>query len=153
MTAYGDAATALLEHQPHATSRLCALIAYYPSTIPDPSRTHFAMDISVLVHLAGSDVGVRRTQEVLGIQGKRRTIRKRLSPGLGVGGELKLSYPSYSYRDVGSGFAEHDLEEFDGVVHEVAWTRTVRLLREAFGVSVDVEGVWDGFVSGMVPHC
>lgn len=147
--AYGDAASALLEAHQRATNRMCALIGYYPSTIPDPTRTHFPMDVSVLVHLAGGDIAVRRTQEVVGIQGKRRTYRKKLSSGLGVGGELKLSYPSYMYDGVEPGFSEHDLDEFDLVAHEVAWTRTIKVLREAFGIKIDVERVRDQHIENL----
>ena len=147
--AYGDAASALLEAHQRATNRMCALIGYYPSTIPDPTRTHFPMDVSVLVHLAGGDIAVRRTQEIVGIQGKRRTYRKQLSSGLGVGGALKLSYPSYMYDNVEPGFAEHDLDEFDPVAHEVAWTRTLRLLREAFGIKIDIERVRDQHIENL----
>ncbi|KAG8534411.1 uncharacterized protein KY384_001256 [Bacidia gigantensis] len=149
VVAYGDAASALLTHHPAATSRFSALIAYYPSTIPDPTRTSYGMDISILVHLTGTNVNITRNQEVLGIQGKRKTVRKRIDPGLGVGGELKLAYPSYSYKGVESGFAEHDLEEYDSVAAEVAWGRTLGVLREVFGVKVDVERIKDQFVEGM----
>lgn len=107
------------------------------------------MNISVLLHLAGSDIGVRRTQEVLGIQGKRKTIRRNVAKGMGLGGEIKLSCPTYSYKEVGPGFAEHDLEEFDEIAAGVAWTRTLKVLREAFALKVDVEGIRDRHVESM----
>lgn len=65
----------------------------------------------MLVHLAGAEVGVTRNTEVLGIQGKRKTVRKRLDPGEGYGGSLKLGYQAYTYEACEPGFAEHDLDE------------------------------------------
>lgn len=125
--------------------RLVAVIAYYPSTIPSVN-TKFPPSVKVLVHLAGSEVGVRRTTEVLGIQGKRKTVRKRIDPGEGHGGSLKLGYQAYTYGGAEPGFAEHDLEEFEGVAEGVAFTRTLATLRQAFRIEGGVEGVRDGFV-------
>ena len=132
-----------------SSPRLCSIVAYYPSSIPDPARTHYPMAISLLLHLAGSDIGIRRTQEILGIQGKRKTLRRNLAKGTGLGGELKLNCPTYSYKEVGPGFAENDLEEFDEIASSVAWTRTLKTLREAFAVRVDVEGIRDRHVESM----
>lgn len=141
--AFGDAASACLEAHIKSRPRLCALIAYYPSAIPDPIKTKFPMATSVLVHLVGDEIGVRRTSEVLGIQGKRKTVRKRVQAGLGIGGELKISYPSYKYEGVESGFAEHDLEEYDAVAESLAWTRSLGVLRRAFGMYDDIERTRD----------
>ena len=70
--AYGDAAAVALDVFRGGMARLVVLVSYYPITIPDPSAT-FPIGIKVLVHLAAGTVGVTRTHEVLGIQGKRRT--------------------------------------------------------------------------------
>jgi hypothetical protein len=85
---------------------------------------------------------VTRTQQVLGLQGKRRTIRKRIDPGLGAGGTLNLSYPTYTY-DAEPGFAEHDLDEYERISAEVAWTRSLDTVRRAFRNDVDLESVWE----------
>ena len=119
--------------------------------IPDPSRVHYPMNLLVLLHLVGPEIGIKRTPEVLGIQGKRKTVRRKLAQGAGLGGTLKLNARSYSYKGVGAGFAENDLEEFDGAAAGVAWTRTVGALREGFGVRVEVEAVRDRFVEGELP--
>jgi hypothetical protein len=119
---------------------MCALVAYYPTTIPDPS-TRFPLTICVLVHLAGSTVGVNRTQQVLGLQGKRRTVTKRIDPGIGTGGTLKIGYPTYTYDDAEPGFAEHDLDEYERISAELAWTRTLDVLRRAFRKDVNLEKV------------
>ncbi len=148
-TAYGDAASFCLDHYASPTSagatKLGALIAYYPSTIPDPSprNTHFPGQLQVLVHLAGSTIGVRKTQQLLGIQGKRSTIRKSITPGKGTGGSLKLAFPTYTYENVDPGFAEHDLDEYDRVAEELAWGRTLEVLMRVFHRQHDVERVWE----------
>jgi len=80
--------------------------------------------MKVLVHLAGQEIGVNRTPQVLGIQGKRRTITKKLPRGTEPGGMLNLAYPSYKYEDVEPGFAEHDLEEYDKVAARLSWSRS-----------------------------
>ena len=61
-----------------------------------------------------------------------------------------MSCPTYSYKEVGSGFAENDLEEFDEIAAGVAWTRTLKVLREAFAVKVDVEGIRDRHLESML---
>ena len=106
------------------------------------------MAVTVLMHLAGGDIGVRRNQELLGIQGKRKTVRKRMARGLGVGGEMKLGCLSYKYEGVEPGFAEHDLEDFDPIAEDLAWSRTLQVLRDAFGIKVDLERVRDQHVEG-----
>ncbi|KAI4156634.1 MAG: hypothetical protein LQ340_000137 [Diploschistes diacapsis] len=141
--AYGDAASVILESHVKPTPRLIALIAYYPSAIPDPGRTSYPMEMTVLMHLAGGVVGVRRNQELLGVQGKLKTVRKRLARGLGVGGEMKLGCASYKYEGVEPGFAEQDLEDFDSIAEDLAWGRTLQVLRQAFGMKVDVEKIRD----------
>jgi hypothetical protein len=95
------------------------------------------------VHLAGTTVGVNRTQQLLGIQGKRRTLQRRINPGIGTGGTLKIAYPSYTYDHAEPGFAEHDLDEYERVPAELAWSRTLDVLRRAFRKDVDLEKVWE----------
>jgi hypothetical protein len=99
--------------------------------------------MKVLVHLAGSEVGVTRAPEVLGIQGKRRTVTRTVPKGSIPGGRLKLAYPSYSYEDAEPGFAEHDLEEWDKIASRLSWGRSLDTVRKAFKVEVDLERVWE----------
>jgi hypothetical protein len=131
------------------TSKLCSLIAYYPSSIPDPKQ-RFSASFRVLVHLAQgtnpaeASVGVTRRPEVLGIQGKRRTVQKRISPGIGAGGfQAKIEYPVFTYEGVEPGFAEHDLDEYDAVADALAWSRSLSMVRRGFGAEVDLERVWE----------
>lgn len=82
--------------------------------------------------------------EVLGIQGKRRMVQKRITPGVGAGGlQTKIQYPSYTYEDVDPGFAEHDLDEYDPVADAVAWSRSLSVVRRGFGAEVELERVWE----------
>ncbi|KAF2266502.1 NTF2-like protein [Lojkania enalia] len=154
IVAFGDAASICLEvySEPKtSTSKLCSLIAYYPTSIPDP-RHRFTSSFRVLVHLAQgtseeATIGVTRRPEVLGIQGKRRTVRKRVTPGIGVGGlQSKIEYPVYTYEGVDTGFAEHDLDEYDAVADAVAWSRSLGMVRRGFGAEVDLERVWEEHV-------
>ena len=118
-------------------------MAYYPSSIPTP-QTHYPPSLQVLVHLTtGEEIGVSRNAEILGLQGKRRTVKKRVDPGLGPGGELSLGYKAYTYEDVAPGFAEHDLDEYDKVGERLAWSRSLGAVRKGFRIEVDLEGVWD----------
>ena len=81
---------------------------------------------------------------VLGIQGKRRTVQKRITPGVGAGGlQTKIQYPSYTYEGVDPGFAEHDLDEYDPVADAVAWSRSLSVVRRGFGAEVELERVWE----------
>ncbi len=132
-----------------STSKLCSLIAYYPSSIPD-TRHRFTSSFRVLVHLAegtaGNEntVGVTRRPEVLGIQGKRRTVQKRVTPGIGAGGlQDKITYPVFTYEGVEPGFAEHDLDEYDAVADAIAWSRSLSMVRRGFSAEVNLEPVWE----------
>ncbi|OCK81589.1 dienelactone hydrolase-like protein [Lepidopterella palustris CBS 459.81] len=146
IVAFGDAASVCLEvySEPStSTSKLCSLIAYYPSSIPDPGQ-RFSSSFRVLVHLAGGTVGVSRRPEVLGIQGKRRTVQKRITRGIGAGGlQEKITYPAYTYEGVDPGFAEHDLDEYDAVADAVAWSRSLSMVRRGFGAEVELERAWE----------
>ncbi|KAF1987666.1 dienelactone hydrolase-like protein [Aulographum hederae CBS 113979] len=142
IVAYGDAATECLEVFRKQSPRLCALVAYYPSAIPDPTAS-FPISLRVVVHLAGEEVGVTKTTEVLGLQGKRRTRQKRIGSGKGTGGSLELAYPSYTYADVEPGFAEYDLDEYDKTAERLSWSRSLDVVRKGFRIEVDLEKIWE----------
>lgn len=142
-TAYGDAASLTLEHhQKPNNPKLVAIVAYYPTAIPAVT-TKFPFSIQVLVHLAGNEIDVHKTTEVLGIQGKRRTLRKRIDPGIGYGECLKLAFKAYTYTGVQPGFAEHDLDEYDPIADGIAFTRSIACVRKGFRVDNDIEAVRD----------
>ncbi|KAI1775822.1 NTF2-like protein [Hypoxylon cercidicola] len=144
IVAYGDAASYCLEHfhilDNNPEYKLCCLIAYYPTRIPDP-RTKFPGGIHVVVHLAnGEEVGVVKQTQMVGIQGKKRIVKRTIDRGIGPGGTLEMGYPSYSYNAT-PGFAERDLDEFDRVSTELAWSRSLAMARRAFRKDVDFEKV------------
>ncbi|TDZ16116.1 Uncharacterized protein Cob_v010980 [Colletotrichum orbiculare MAFF 240422] len=151
IVAYGDAAAVCLEHyhvmDNNPEFKLGLLIAYYPTAIPDP-QGKFPSSISALVHLtAGEEIGVTKQSQMVGIQGKRRTTRKTVESGIGTGGTLRLAYPTYTY-DAEAGFAEHDLDEYDKVCAELAWSRSLSAARKAFNHHVDLELALEENVQG-----
>ena len=84
-----------------------------------------------------------RNSEVLGIQGKRKTVRKRVDPGDGAGGILRLGYQAYSYKGSEPGFAEHDLDEYDPIAEGIAFTRSLATLHKGFRTEPGVEALRD----------
>jgi hypothetical protein len=143
ITAYGDAASTCLEAYVKSTPRLAALIAYYPSRLPDPQQTTYPMHTTVLVHLVGDMIKVIRTPEILGIQGKKKIIDKRIGDGSGLGGALKLSFQAYKYHGVEEGFAESDLDEYDVHAAGLAWSRSLGVVRKALRIASDIERIRD----------
>lgn len=152
MVALGDAASFCLDHylKPTNASRLCALIAYYPTNIPD-TRCRFPQSLRVLTHLAGSTVDVTTVPTALGLQGKKRRRTRQIDPGIGTGERLSIGFPTYTYEYVQPGFAEHDLDEYDRLASELAWTRSLHVLRRGFGKDLDLEGRWEEHQEGILP--
>lgn len=101
------------------------------------------MHTTVLVHLVGDIIKIIRTPEVLGIQGKKKIIDKRIGAGSGLGGELKLSFQAYKYPGVEAGFAESDLDEYDAAAAGLAWTRTLGVVKKALRIASDIERIRD----------
>ncbi|KAJ5691945.1 hypothetical protein N7462_001368 [Penicillium macrosclerotiorum] len=149
VVAFGDAANYCLDYylKPMNASRLCALVAYYPSNIPD-TRSRFPLSLPVLVHLAGSTIEVSTIPVALGLQGKKKRKTRPLNPGIGTGERLQLAYPAFTYDDAQPGFAEHDMEEYDHLAADLAWTRTVGVLRKGFSRHVDLEKTWEEHQEG-----
>ncbi|KAJ5979781.1 hypothetical protein N7481_007079 [Penicillium waksmanii] len=142
--AFGEAASYCLEYYSKSfnCSRLCGLIAYYPTVIPD-TRTSFALSLPVLVHLAGKTIDVLAQPQALGLQGKRRRKTRPIQPGLGTGERMTLAYPAFTYEYAEPGFAEHDMEEYNNLAADIAWARTVKALRKGFSRDEDLEKRWD----------
>jgi hypothetical protein len=95
------------------------------------------------VHLAGDEVDVVTTPQALGLQGKRRVATRKIQPGVGTGERLNISYPTFTYEFAEPGFAENDLDEYDHATAELAWTRTLDVLRRAFRKESDLERAWE----------
>jgi len=130
--------------------------------LPDFRTGSFAPGMQVQIHLAGATIKVQRTPEVLGIQGKKKVVQKKLEPGKGIGQEIYLAkgrgfhqdgIKSYVYTESEPGFAETDLDEYDPVARELAWGRSLGIVRAAFGADVDIEGMRDRIVNGRGSLC
>lgn len=126
--------------------KLGLLIAYYPTRIPDP-QGRFPSSVRVLVHLAGQDIGIVKHSQMVGIQGKRRVVQRKIDPGIGAGKIGKLAYPSYTY-SAQPGFAEHDLDEYERISGELAWSRSLGAARKAFNTHVNMEMILDENIQG-----
>lgn len=49
----------------------------------------------------------------------------------------------YVYPEVQPGFAEEDLDIFDKVSANLAWSRTLATLRKGLEIEVDLERIWE----------
>lgn len=56
---------------------------------------------------------------------------------------IHTRHPSHIYPDTTPGFAESDLAEYDKAAARLAWSRTLSVVRRAFGIYADLERVWD----------
>ncbi|KAI0016093.1 hypothetical protein F4780DRAFT_713656 [Xylariomycetidae sp. FL0641] len=145
IVAFGDAAAACLEYfhvlEHDREQKLGCLVAYYPTRIPDP-QGKFPSSVRVLAHLArvGGPLDVVSRPQLGGLQGRRRVHSRKVERGLGPGGSNRLAYPAYSY-DAEPGFAEHDLDEYEKISAELAWSRSLATVRRAFNKNVDCEAV------------
>lgn len=163
VVAFGEAASLCLEHfhvlDNNPELKLGLVVAYYPTRIPDP-RTRFPSAVrGVVVHLALNEghVGVVKQSQMVGIQGKRKVVKRRLPErGSGVGGRLEGEgwggYEIWGY-EADAGFAEEEAEEYDGICAELAWSRSLGVARGALlGMQNDgraareglVDAFWDG---------
>ncbi|EEQ31858.1 hypothetical protein McanMca71_007807 [Microsporum canis] len=113
IVAYGEAAALVLEACVKPMPRLCAVVAYYPTRLPNFEARSIS-SLSLKIHLAGS-------QSLIPI-GKGRC---------------------YAYAHSEVGFAQHDSPQYDPVTARLAWTRTVACLREGFEMKADLEPVWE----------
>jgi hypothetical protein len=55
------------------------------------------------------------------------------------------SFTTFHYPGVEDGFAEHDLDQFDAVAADLAWSRTLTAFKKAFKQDTDVHTVIDTF--------
>lgn len=85
---------------------------------------------------------------VIGLQGKRHRSTKQINPGIGTGERLQIGWPAFTYESAQPGFAEHDLEEFDRLASDLAFSRTLQVLRKAFGKDLDLENRWEEQLEG-----
>lgn len=151
LSAFGDAAAVILQSftRPRLP-RLVAIVAYYPSSIPE-STISYPASIRVIVHLADDEIDVKHHPEVLGIRSnKTKTIRKRVDSGTGYGGRLQLGFRSYTYNDCESGFAEHDLDDYNAMAEDLAFSRSLAVIKQAFHLDNDIELIRDTTVDAAI---
>ncbi|KAK1830699.1 hypothetical protein QBC39DRAFT_391685 [Podospora conica] len=152
VVAFGEAAARVLEHfhvlDNNPELKLGLVVAYYPTRIPDP-RTRFPSAVrGVVVHLALAEgtVGVVKQSQMVGIQGKKRVVKRKLPErGMGVGGRMEGEgwggYEIWGYEGAEAGFAEEGLEEYDGISAGLAWARSLGVARGALlGMQNDGRG-------------
>jgi hypothetical protein len=113
LVAYGEAAETCLTIATKPMPHCCALVCYYPDSIPHPNQK-YPSQLNLVVHLAES-------------QG------------------LAASFPTYIYPGVEGGFAEHDLDLYDAVASNLAWSRSLAAARKGFKIDVDLDTVRDTF--------
>ncbi|RDW67228.1 dienelactone hydrolase [Aspergillus mulundensis] len=137
--AFGDAAAFCLDYylKPNNVSRLCALVCYYPSSIPD-IRSKYPPSVQMLTHLAGDTIDVVTTPTLLGLQGKKKVSRRQINPGIGTGELLDIGHRAYTYSDAEPGFAEVDLDEYHRLDADLAFSRTLDVLRRSYGREGDL---------------
>ncbi|KAK7956332.1 uncharacterized protein PG986_005554 [Apiospora aurea] len=144
IVAYGNAASQCLEyfHIPdnNRSMKLALLVCYYPTSIPDP-RTKIP-NVDVVVHLAEGDetINIIKQDQMVGIQGKKRAVRRQIPQGMGTGRYVKYNYPTYSY-DADSGFAEQDMDAYDKISADLAWTRSLTAARRVWRRNINLERV------------
>ena len=93
-------------------SKLCALVAYYPTHLPK-TITGLPPTLKAILHITGDrNLGSHK-------------------------------YKCYNYANTVSGFAEADMDSYDKTAANLAWTRTLGTLRQAFGITADLEGTWE----------
>lgn len=104
----------------------------------------------MLVHLAEGNefIGVAKRDQMAGIQGRRRIVKRQIPQGVGVGRFIKWAWRAYAY-DADGGFAETDLDEYDKVSADLAWSRSLALARRAFRRELELEKVVDEHTQGM----
>ncbi|KAL2832488.1 hypothetical protein BDW59DRAFT_105571 [Aspergillus cavernicola] len=147
--AFGDAASFCLEYylKPNNVSRLCALVCYYPTNIPD-TRSKYPPSVRILTHLAGDTIDVITTPTVLGLQGKKKQTTRQINPGIGTGEILEIGHRAFTYSDADPGFAEQDLDEYHRLAADLAFSRTLEIMRKAYGQNVDLEKPWEDHLQG-----
>lgn len=100
------------------------------------------------MHLAGETVDVLVQPVALGLQGKKRRQTRPINAGIGTGERLDLAYPAFTYDNAVPGFAETDLEEYDHLSADLAWTRTLKVLRKGYSRDPDYEQRYEQHVEG-----
>lgn len=111
LVAYGEAATVCLKAAIKPIPKMCALVAYYPTVLPNP-KDKFPSLLNVMVHAAGSQVSAPAET---------------------------FNFKFYRYEGSREGFAEPGAKNFDEIDASLAWSRTLGAVRRGFKREVDLE--------------
>ena len=60
---------------------------------------------------------------------------------------LTVGFPTFVYPGVEEGFAEYDLEQYDNIAADLAWSRSLSAVRKAFKQDPDLDVVRDSFTN------
>ncbi|KAL4932356.1 dienelactone hydrolase [Aspergillus undulatus] len=102
----------------------------------------------MLTHLAGDVIDVTTTPTMLGLQGKKKRHTRQINPGIGTGEQFDIGHRSYTYSGSQPGFAEVDIDEYNRLDADLAFTRTLEVLRRAYGQDRDLEKPWEEHLQG-----
>jgi len=94
-------------------NKLCTLVAYYPARLPKDLSIRYPPSLDVSLHLVGPPLKVLKN------------VR------------------TFLYPHVEAGFAESGLESYDKLSSNIAWSRTLGVVRKGFEIEVDLEKIWD----------
>lgn len=99
--------------------------------------------------MAGTTVDVTTIPTLVGLQGKKKRRTRQINPGMGTGERLNIGHTAYTYEYVQPGFAEHDLDEYDRLACDLAFSRTLQVLRRGFNKDIDLEERWEEHLEGL----
>ncbi|KAF2269084.1 hypothetical protein CC78DRAFT_487368 [Lojkania enalia] len=108
---YGEAASVVLRTATKPMAHCCAIAAFYPTVLPSPKHKYPSL-LRVVVHVAGNQV----------------------SPP-----PEECEWKCYRYETCDMGFADPTGEEYMNVEANLAWSRTLSVVRKGFKMDVDLE--------------
>ncbi|KAH9864519.1 hypothetical protein J1614_010454 [Plenodomus biglobosus] len=131
LIAYGDAASVVLKVAQKPLVKCCAIIAYYPTQLPEP-KIKYPNAQTLQIHAAC------------------------LSPGSNGARADMFEWSLYRYESCSLGFAEPASKTYKGVEANLAFARSLACVRKGFNRHVDLEsvmqGLWDARYADNVPE-
>lgn len=131
LIAYGDAASVVLKVAKKPLVKCCAIIAYYPTQLPEP-KIKYPNAQTLQIHAAC------------------------LSPGSTGARADMFEWSLYRYEKCSLGFAEPASKTYKGVEANLAFARSLACVRKGFNRHVDLEsvvqGLWDARYADNVPE-
>jgi carboxymethylenebutenolidase len=127
--AYGDAASVVLKTAMKPLPKCCAIIAFYPTTLPSP-KTMYPASHRLQVHVAGLSQASHRPEIC----------------------EWKL----YQYKQCATGFADQSSKAYSEIEANLSWSRALACLRKGFNRNFDLEPIvqnmWNAKYEDDVPE-